>query len=438
MSTPLLILIILILILASLRFLSWLYYKLGLLFYHLGMYIISPFNKKVRTGIRGRKNLFKKLQSDFNHPGQKKIWFHCASLGEFEQGRPVIEKFRAQYPEHKILLTFYSPSGYEMRKTYPGVDYVSYLPFDSSSNAKKFIRIVQPDLAVFVKYEFWLHYIDVIHKNKIPLFLISGNFRKKQIFFKWFGRTFRNGLKKFTVLFVQNDNSLELLKKYKINNTAIAFDTRFDRVIEIANRNIENDVVRRFTQNHNIIIAGSTWPMDERIIAMAFYHSLVYNDFKVVIVPHNIDKKHLRKTYKRFNKFSLKYSEIEKASDADIAGKRVLIVDNIGMLSSLYKYADVCYIGGGFDKGIHNTLEAAVYGKPVLFGPKYKKFNEAVEMIEKGIAFSVNSSDDILQRINFMNQFNFVFTGAGKDAREYVVSHGGGTETILNALKKYL
>ena len=438
MSTPQLILIILLLLVASLRFLQKFYYTLAITVYHFLMFMVSPFHKKARDGIKGRKNLFKNLEEDFNFPDSKKIWFHCASVGEFEQGRPVIERIREQYPDHKILLTFYSPSGYELRKNYSGVDYVSYLPLDTKANAKKFIRIAKPDIAIFVKYEFWLHHINAIQKNKIPLFLISGIFRKKQIFFKWYGIVFRKSLKKYTTLFVQDEDSLNLLDRFKITNAEIAFDTRFDRVNEIAKHTAENELIRDFTANHNVLIAGSTWPMDERIIAGAFYHSLVYNNFKLVVAPHNIEKKYLKKTYRSFNKFSLRYSELNKSGPEDIAGKRVLIIDNIGMLASIYKYADVCYIGGGYNNGIHNTLEAAVYGKPILFGPKYKKFKEAVDMVDKGIAFPVNGSDDILQRINFMNQFNFVFTGAGSDAKEYVASHTGGTETIVNAIKKYL
>ncbi len=438
MSTPLLILIILILIATSLRFLSKFYYSVAIKIYHVLIFLVSPVNKKARAGIRGRKNLFKNLEANFNFPQSKKIWMHCASLGEFEQGRPVIEKLRNAYPDHKILLTFYSPSGYEQRKNFAGADYITYLPLDSKRNAKKFIRIAKPDLAIFVKYEFWIHHLCEIQKNKIPLFLISAVFRKKQLFFKWYGNVFKQTLRKYTMLFVQDEDSLALLSRHKISNAAIAFDTRFDRVTEIAETHKENKYVSDFTANHNVLIAGSTWPMDEKIISGAFYHSLVYNNFKLVIAPHNIDKKFLRKTYRIFKKYALRYSEISNAKPEDIAGKRVLILDNIGLLSTIYKYADVCYIGGGYNKGIHNTLEAAVYGKPLLFGPKYKKFKEAVEMVEKGIAFPVNGPDDILQRINFMNQFNFVFSGAGSDAKEYVASHRGGTQTIVNSLANYL
>jgi len=430
--------LLLALFILSLRFLQPLYYTVIITIYHAAIHVAALFYKKAKLWVKGRKGLMNRLSENFNYPGHKKIWIHCASLGEFEQGRTVIEGLRKNYPDHKILLTFYSPSGYEVRKNYAGADHVDYMPFDTRKNANRFLDIVRPDMVIFVKYEFWLHHIAAVHKRQVPLFLVSARFNKKQLFFKWYGTSFRKSLKKFTTLFVQNTESLELLKKYKVNNAILAFDTRFDRVAEIAGKQSDIPFIKTFTEGHNVLIAGSTWPKDEKFLAKAFYHTMVYDNFKLVVAPHQIDGKHLSKTKKVFKKYALSYSELERVNEEDIRGKRVLIIDNIGMLSSLYGYGDVCYIGGGFNKGIHNTLEAAVYGKPLIFGPRYEKFVEAVELVERGAAFIIDSDITLLNRIDFMNQFQFVLNGAGKDAKNYIETHQGGTDIILQALKPYL
>ncbi len=423
---------------ASMLLFQQFYYTIFVGCYHFLIRIASIFNKKASLWIKGRKNLFDNLKLHFQDNNKRTIWVHCASLGEFEQGRTVMESIKTTHPDTKILLTFYSPSGYENQKNYAFADHVCYFPADTAANAEKFISIVKPDIAIFVKYEFWIHHINALHKKQIPLFLISGVFRKKQLFFKWYAPVFSKVLKKYTRIFVQNETSLNLLQKIKITNAEICFDTRFDRVKAISENKKEFPEIATFVKGHNIIIAGSTWPKDEKLLAKAFYKSLVFVNFKIIIVPHNIEEKYMRKTKKLFKKFSLIYSELHKAQQEDLIGKRVLIIDNIGMLSSIYQYADLNYIGGGFNKGIHNCLEAAVYGKPILFGPKYDKFIEAVDLTKKNAAFDVRDYNELLNRINLMNQFQFIFTGASSEAQEYVQAHLGGTKQIVNAVEQEL
>ncbi len=423
---------------ATLLIFQQFYYTIAVTVYHALIRIYALVNKKAALWVKGRVNLFDNLKVHFQDKQQKTIWFHCASLGEFEQGRPVIEQIKKDNPEYKILLTFYSPSGYENLKNYAFADYICYLPADSKKNATQFLEIVNPALVIFIKYEFWIHHINAIHAKQIPLFLVSGIFRPKQIIFKWYVFIFRKTLKKFTRLFVQNEESLELLQKHHITNAEICYDTRFDRVKEIAENRKFYPEIKIFTENYNVIVAGSTWPKDELILSRAFYRSLVHNNFKIIIVPHQIDAKHLQKTKKQFKKFSLIYSELHLSTEADLRGKRVMIIDNIGMLSSLYQYADINFIGGGFNAGIHNSLEAAVYGKPLMFGPKFKKFNEAVELIKHNAAFEVRDYSEILNRINLMNQFDFIYSGAGNDAKRYVQSHLGGTQKVVSEIEKQM
>ncbi|MFI5171051.1 MAG: 3-deoxy-D-manno-octulosonic acid transferase [Chitinophagales bacterium] len=438
MKTVAIVFVLMIVFGISLIFFQQIYYTLVVTVYHTMIRIAALFNKKAKLWVNGRKNLFARLEPVFSLPAKKTVWFHCASLGEFEQARPVIEKLKRKDTQVRILLTFYSPSGYEIRKDYTFADHVDYFPADTRTNAKKFLSIVKPDIAIFVKYEFWLHHISAIHEQKIPLYLISSIFRKKQLFFKWYGRLHKEILKKYTRIFVQNQESLDLLSSIKIKNAEISFDTRFDRVKEIAATSNSYPEIETFVEGYNIIIGGSTWPTDERILAKAFYRKLVHLKFKLIIVPHNVDVKYMKQTKKRFKKFSLLWSNIGKALPEDLKGKRVLVIDNIGMLSSIYKYGHINYIGGGFGKGVHNTLEAAVYGKPLIIGPRYKKFNEAVEMVKENAAFEITDADDVINRLDLMNHFQFVYTGAGKDAKNYVDSHVGGTDKIVRELKKVL
>lgn len=414
-------------------------YNFAVALFYTAIKISFLWSAKSRMWLQGRKNVFLDLNNHFYYPDQKKIWVHCASLGEFEQGRPLIEKLRTEYPHYKILLTFFSPSGYEVQKMYSMVDHVAYLPLDTKKNAQKFFDIVQPSVVIFVKYEFWLHFVEVVHRNKKPVYLISALFKKNMIFFKWYGKLFRKLLEKFTHIFVQNDTSFELLKKIKtLQNVSVAYDTRFDRVAEVAAQHQENTVLKVFSNGFNVIVAGSTWPADERRIAAAFYKDLFYNNFKMVIAPHQIDTKHMKKTLKRFKKFSLRYSEANNVDSEKLQTKRILIIDNMGMLSSLYKYAQVCYVGGGFNSGIHNILEAAVYAKPVFFGPNYKKSDEAENLVKLNSAFSIQTSDDLIHEIQFMGNFEKMYTGICETSGKFVRDRCGGTEKILDKMRASL
>ncbi|MEZ5014915.1 MAG: glycosyltransferase N-terminal domain-containing protein [Chitinophagales bacterium] len=415
----------------SLLFLQAIYYSIIVRLYHLGIWLVSPFIPKARQWVQGRKHLFETLSASWDAHAGKKYWIHCASLGEFEQGRSIIELLKKQEPDCKILLTFYSPSGYLVRKDYAFADFVCYLPADTPANAKKFLSIVRPDVVLFIKYEFWYHHIRAIYKQHIPLYLVSGVFRKKQLFFKWYGRLHKQMLRMYTCLFVQDKHSLDLLHSIHMQHAAIAFDTRFDRVLEVASKKTQNEVLDIFCPGFNIIVAGSTWKQDERVLRSTFYAYLLERNFKIIVAPHNIDKRSLKRTKRRFKKYMCTYSEALQMPADELERKRVLILDNMGMLSSVYAYADLCYIGGGFAKGIHNTLEAAVYGKPLFFGPNYKKFTEAVGLVESNAAFVIADAESFMQYIALMNDFKVVYRGAAKDALTYVREHAGGTDHIV-------
>lgn len=390
--------------------------------------IASLFNKKAKQRTIGLKYQAKISNTHFP---KKTIWYHCASLGEFEQGRPLIEKIKILKPETYIIVSFFSPSGYEIMKNYPKADFVCYLPFDTKKNAAKFIEEIKPDIAIFVKYEFWHHFIKTLRKKEIPLYLISGIFRENQIFFKCYGKFYRKILKNFTHFFVQNQKSKELLAKIKIQNVTVAGDTRFDRVAEIAQNKKNTDKIKEFKAACFLLVAGSSWSEDEKIIA-EFINKYPSENIKYVFAPHNIDKNHISAIMKLFPEKVLLYSEIEKA---DLRNFKVLIIDNIGFLSSLYSVADTAYIGGGFGAGIHNTPEAAVYGIPVIFGSKYHKFNEAVELIEKKAAFCINNYSEfekILLKLSSDNNFR---KETGAKASEYVKQNLGAVEKILQNIE---
>jgi len=398
------------------------------------LYLASTFVHKARQWVNGRRHIFSDLAL-LPQDGKKIVWFHCASLGEFEQGRPVIEGIREEYRNHRIVVTFFSPSGYTVRKDYSGADLVTYLPLDTSANARKFLAALKPDIAIFVKYEFWYHLLKETNKKNIPIILIAAQFRKSQLFFRWFGILHREMLRFFTHIFVPSESALALLRKIRIQHASIAFDTRFDRVLEVAHKNPGIPEVEAFVENFNVLVAGSTWPGDERILSRAFYQSLVHNNFKLLLAPHHIEGSYMRKTMRKFKKYAVRWSEKDSLPLAEFQNKRVLIIDNFGMLTKLYAYGDINYVGGGLNKGVHNTLEAAVYGKPVIFGMRYEKFEEAADLVRINAALVVRSEDDLLNRIKLMNQFPFVWKGVGDDAREYVNSHSGGAITILSYLR---
>ena len=380
--------------------------------------------------MNGRKNIFDRLRTDLRGQDTKIIWFHCSSLGEFEQGRPVIEKLKSQNPGLKFLLTFFSPSGYEIRKDYKAVDWVFYLPLDSKANAKLFFEIVKPSLVVFVKYDYWYYYLNECKNRKIPLLLVSGIFRKDQPFFKWYGNLHRSMLNCFTHFFIQDKESLQLLQSTNIINATVAGDTRFDRVSEIAENFTPIPEIEKFCSDSPVLVAGSTWPQDENLIKDT---TVNFPDFKIIIAPHEIHREHIDQLKLIFPNAML-YSQL-KAHNTQPITSNCLIIDNIGMLSKLYHYATIAYVGGGFNKGIHNILEAAVYGRPVLFGPNYKKFKEAVGLIEKGGGICITSSNEfsaILQKlINNKTELEL----SSKNSFEFVKQNKGATEKIIHYIE---
>ncbi len=357
---------------------------------------------------------------------------HCASLGEFEQGRPVLELIRAQHPEVKILLTFFSPSGYEIRKTYPGADLVCYLPADTPANVKKFLNTYNPRLAIFVKYEIWHNYIAALQGRSIPIFLISAKFRESQVYFKPWGTWFSKTLKMINHIFTQDEKSAELLSKVGVSST-VAGDTRFDRVIAVCNEWKALPKIEAFTRGSAILVAGSTWPADEEILHTYLGSNAERYGIKLIVAPHETDKLHIRALQAKFHN-SILFSEWSAAS----VSCNVLIIDTIGLLNKLYHYGDICYIGGGFGAGIHNTLEAAVYGKPIIFGPKYEKFKEAVDLIASGAAVSIANYSDFELTLNKWLKYPDGINEAGKAARNLVLTNGGATKTIVSSINSIL
>lgn len=407
-------------------------YNTAIFFYHLAIHIYSRFNSKAKLWVEGRKNIFTKLKSAIKR-NEKIAWFHCASMGEFEQGRPVIEAFRNEFPQFKILLTFFSPSGYEVRKNYEGADHVFYLPIDTKKNAEKFISIVNPEIAVFIKYEFWYHYLNTLHKKQIPAFLVSAIFRNDQHFFRWYGTLFRRILRNLTQVFVQDEVSRAVLDSIGLKNHTISGDTRFDRVYEIAMQVEEIPLIRQFKQDKKLFIAGSTWQQDEKLLIEIINN---YNSgLKSIIAPHEITEENIQRMVSEIKHKTTRFSE---ANDEEIGNAKVLIIDNIGMLSSLYQYGDIAYIGGGLSKGIHNILEAAAFAMPVVFGPNYHKFQEANDLIEKGGAFSIKNYTELENKIRFLLSDEYVLKMASEISRNYVKYKRGATGIILDHVREFI
>ena len=356
-------------------------YSLAIHFYAFIIALISPFHKKARIMRLGQWKTNSILREKIDR-NAKYIWFHASSLGEFEQGRPMMEKIKAEHPEYKILLTFFSHSGYEVRKNYNGADVICYLPFDTPYRVKKFLNLANPSIAVFIKYEFWGNYLQELKHRNIPVYIISSIFRRDQLFFQWFGYPYRKMLYCFTHLFVQDDRSAALLKEFGITNVTVTGDTRFDRVLDVRNQARELSPVEHFVceggkEKKLTLVAGSSWPQDEEILIPYFNE---HPEMKLIIAPHEIHREHLMYIESLLKRPSVRLSDV--FHDQSLAeGKDCLIVDSFGLLSSIYRYGTIAYIGGGFGAGIHNTLEAAVYGIPVLFGPKYHKFKEAKDLI---------------------------------------------------------
>lgn len=397
-------------------------YNIGITMYGLLLRFASLFNAKAKLFVEGRHHIFENIAQKVDADDEP-IWFHFASLGEFEQGRPVLEELKSIHPQQKIIVTFFSPSGYEVRKNYAMAD-VFYLPLDTAANAKKFINIVNPKLAIFTKYEFWFHYFKELNSRKIPLYLISGNFRPDQTFFKSYGGFYRGILKFVTHFFVQNEESVSLLKSIGIEQVSLSGDTRFDRVYENAQHPKKLNDVEAFCGTKPVFIAGSTWPEDEKLLIDLAEKN---PNWKFIIAPHEIGANHIAAIESLFPN-SIKYSVLK--SQISNLERQILIIDNIGMLSSLYQYAKVAYIGGGFGAGIHNTLEAAAFGLPVIFGPKYDKFQEAKDLIEIGAAKSIHTSAELLTAFDHFKSNEQAATAA----QNYVAQKKGATEMILKAL----
>lgn len=408
-------------------------YNLILLFARTGYALAALFNTKAHAFTSGRKDIFKRLANTLDSNTAPLIWVHCASLGEFEQGRPVIEKLKFEFPQYKILLTFFSPSGFEIRKNYDQADYIFYLPWDTKRNASRFIEIVKPALAIFIKYEFWYHYSTQLKKRNIPLLSVSSIFRENQLFFKRYGGFYRKILFNFTYFFVQNDESGRLLKSIKIPNFVQAGDTRFDRVNEMVKRSNDLPAVTKFKGNEKIMVIGSCWPEDLEVL-VPFINEHYYH-IKFIIAPHEISESFISNLEESLDAETVRYSTIETAK----AGKaQVLIIDNIGMLGRLYKYGEFAYIGGAFGKGLHNILEAACYGIPIFFGNvNYQKFQEAIDLINRGGAFEVADYPD------FKNKYEAVtlpqtFLLACEVTRQYVEENLGATEKVMQYCRKLL
>lgn len=400
-------------------------YSLAIWLYSMGIVFSSLFNKKAKLWLDGRKDILKKIIESVN-PGEQIIWFHAASLGEFEQGRPLMEAIRNQFPEFKILLTFFSPSGYEIRKNYQGADYIFYLPLDSVKNASEFIESINPVKVFFVKYEFWYYYLKMLNKKKIPVYLISAIFRENQVFFKWYGSWYRKILAYFDHIFVQNDESLNLLSKYSLTHISKSGDTRFDRVAEISKQTKTIDIAEKFCDNKTVVICGSTWDKDEEILIRYINHS---NDsIKFIIAPHEIQTTHIQRIVAGLKKQYILFSE---ANHANITDKQVLIINNIGMLSSLYQYGHWAYIGGGFGVGIHNILEAAAFNLPVVFGPNYHKFKEAVDLIRLKGAFCIKDFAELAVVFNDLSSDKEKRQYSGNIAGKYVVKNQGAASRIM-------
>lgn len=403
-------------------------YNTGIAAYQLAIKLAAPFNEKASLWVSGRKKIWDEIKQ-IQRGDERLVWFHAASLGEFEQGRPVMEALKKEQPETKILLTFFSPSGYEIRKNYAGADYILYLPADTPENAGLFIEQLRPDTAVFIKYEFWYNYLHELHKHNIPIYLISAIFRAGQPFFKSWGGLHREMLSFFTHLFVQDEQSVKLLESIGIKNVELAGDTRFDRVKQIAGSAKKIEKVELFCNGAPVVVCGSTWPPDEDLLME--YINRYDGAYKWIIAPHEIGEAHIKAIIGKCKKKIARYTKVQ----SDLASYDVLIIDCIGLLSSVYRYGRISYIGGGFGVGIHNTLEAAVYGIPVIFGPKYEKFNEAVDLVRTKGAFVIANEKQLNETLDTLTGSGHPAEIAGEKALDYVKSKLGATQVIMEYIK---
>ena len=403
-------------------------YNIAIYIYLIGVALASIFSKKVHNMWRGERAAFGLLKSKVD-PEAKYVWFHAASLGEFEQGRPLMEKLREQHPEYKILLTFFSPSGYEVRKNYEGADIICYLPLDTPINAIRFLRLVRPVMAFFIKYEFWYNYLHILKHRDIPTYSVSSIFREGQIFFRWYGKQYKQVLKCFTYFYVQNEKSKELLSKLGITNVAISGDTRFDRVLQIKEQSKQLPIIEAFKQDYKVFVAGSSWPPDEDIFIRYFNE---HKDWRLIIAPHVIGEDHLKEILSKLNRKTVRYTQ---ATAESVHDAECLIIDCFGLLSSIYHFGEIAYVGGGFGVGIHNVLEAAVWNVPVLFGPNNKRFQEAQGLLRSEGGFEITDYSQFEQTVDkFMSTPEFLSV-SGKKAGDFVKSKTGATDIVLSSVQ---
>lgn len=398
--------------------------------------LIAPFHRKARLMRAGQRQTEGILRERIDRRARY-IWFHAASLGEFEQGRPLMERIKATHPSYKILLTFFSPSGYEVRKNYKGADVVCYLPFDTPERVNRFLDLANPAVAIFIKYEFWGNYLRALRKRGVPTYIISSIFRRDQLFFQWYGYPYRKLLTCFTHLFVQDKKSVEVLAENGIHNVTETGDTRFDRVLDVCHEAKLLPLVERFVAGKEgtekpafVLVAGSSWPPDEAVF-IPYFHA--HPEMRLIIAPHEIHEEHLRGIEAMLKRPSIRYSQVKSADD--LAGKDCLIIDCFGLLSSIYRYGQFAYIGGGFGVGIHNTLEAAVYGVPVFFGPNYKRFREAVDLVASKAGIEVKSAEDFQASMDGLLADPERLKAVSAAAANYVAGNAGATNIVMRQLE---
>jgi len=400
-------------------------YNLGIRVFLLIVKIGAISNPKAKKWLAGRKGLLRKIKNEQDQ-SEKVIWVHCASLGEFEQGRPLIEEIKILYPEKKIVLTFFSPSGYEVQKNYSKADFIYYLPADTRKNARRFIKYINPEVVFFIKYEYWYNFLSVLQKKKVPVYFVSSIFRKDQLFFKSYGKWYRKMLKKVTHFFLQNQESAELLQSLNISNFSVVGDTRFDRVAHILENVKPLPQIERFLGSQKAIIAGSSWKAEEALL-MQYYR--INPGFKLIIVPHEVTEENIQRILTQFDENAICYSKITSSKLVD---KNILIIDSYGMLTSLYQYGYLAIVGGGFGAGIHNILEAATFGMPIIIGPNYERFNEAIDMVDLHCAFPVCNIEEFNTIMNHLLSGPALVKTISRIASDYVKSNVGATPKILD------
>jgi 3-deoxy-D-manno-octulosonic-acid transferase len=404
-------------------------YNLTIQFAQLILKIVALFSPKIKLFVEGRKNVFLTLEQKIKST-DKTIWFHAASLGEYEQGLPVIEKIKETYPNHKIVVTFFSPSGYEVRKNNTIADATVYLPLDTPKNAKQFLKLVHPDLVFFIKYEFWINYLDQLKNQNIPTYLISGIFREKQLFFKWYGGFYRKALDTFTHFFVQNENSKKLITQLGKSNVTISGDTRFDRVVAILEKDNTLDFIAEFKNDSLTLVIGSSWPKDETLL-IEYINSCTL-DVKFIIAPHNIKTEQIENLKNSITKKVVLFSEKE---NKDLSQYNVFIIDTIGILTKIYSYADIAYVGGGFGHpGVHNLLEPATFGVPILIGPNYSHFEEATNLVQLGGCISITNQRELEYALSNLVQNNEARHTTGQICKDFVQKNKGATNRIMTKI----